>query len=122
MYLGDLLFFLFEVGDLLTLDPDRPGYLRRVASVADPAVFGIAAGEAKVVEDEARVELVESRYAVVKADASYGTILPGDLLVASPTPGHAMRAVAPLPGTIVGKAAEPLDVGKRYRVTGISEI
>jgi hypothetical protein len=64
-----------------------------------------------LVDEELRVELVESRYARVKADASYGAILPGDLLVSSPTPGHVMRAVAPLPGTIVGKAAERLGGG-----------
>ena len=35
----------------------------------------------------------------------------GDLLVASPNPGHVMRAVAPLPGTVVGKAGESLETG-----------
>ena len=73
------------------------------------AVHGAPNGE--VTGDTTRVELVESRYAVVKADAAYGAILAGDLLVASPTPGHVMRAIAPLPGTIVGKAAESLDTG-----------
>ena len=35
----------------------------------------------------------------------------GDLLTTSPTPGHAMRADDPRPGTIVGKALEPLESG-----------
>lgn len=35
----------------------------------------------------------------------------GDLLVSSPTPGHAMRALEVVPGSIVGKALEPLDFG-----------
>ncbi len=47
-----------------------------------------------------------------KADASYGEIGVGDLLCASPTPGHAMRAESPLPGTVVAKALEPLQEGK----------
>jgi len=44
-------------------------------------------------------------------DAAYGAVWPGDLLVTSPTPGHAMRAEAPLPGTMLGKALEPLQEG-----------
>jgi hypothetical protein len=46
-----------------------------------------------------------------KVDAGYGEIRPGDLLTASPTPGHAMRADEALPGTVVGKALEPLEAG-----------
>ncbi len=49
--------------------------------------------------------------ATVRADAGYGAILPGDLLTASPTPGHAMRAFETLPGTLVGKALDGLDAG-----------
>jgi hypothetical protein len=44
-------------------------------------------------------------------DASSGAIWPGDLLVTSPTPGRAMRQEAPLPGTVLGKALEPLAEG-----------
>jgi hypothetical protein len=49
--------------------------------------------------------------ALCKVDAGYGSIRPGDLLTTSPTPGHAMRTDAPVPGAILGKALEPLDVG-----------
>ena len=100
-----------EIGDVVALDQERPGYLRRASLAADPAVFGIAAHEAITSNGVAQVALVESRYALVKADASYGAILPGDLLVSSPTSGHVMRGVAPLPGTIIGKAAEALETG-----------
>ncbi len=41
-----------------------------------------------------------------------GAVEPGDLLVTLPTPGHAMRMDAPLPGTVVGKALEPLAAGQ----------
>jgi hypothetical protein len=61
----------------------------------------------------------------VKADASYGAIQAGDLLTTSPTDGHAMKA-QPIdlggveiyrPGTIIGKALEPLESG-----TGLIEV
>lgn len=49
---------------------------------------------------------------LVKVDATHGAIRTGDLLTASPTPGHAMRAPSPAPeGTVVGKALEPLETG-----------
>lgn len=46
-----------------------------------------------------------------KVDASYGAIEVGDLLVTSPTPGHAQRSDDPRPGTVVAKALEPLANG-----------
>ena len=50
-------------------------------------------------------------FKMIKADASYGAIQPGDLLVSSVTPGHAMRADTPTPGTVVGKALGELAEG-----------
>jgi len=95
-----------EAGDVLVLDPERPGALRPGASLADPAVAGVATGRGT---QEAPVAF--SGLVTCKADAGYGPIRVGDLLTVSPTPGHAMRALEALPGTIIGKAAEPLDVG-----------
>jgi hypothetical protein len=46
-----------------------------------------------------------------KVDAGYGAVQVGDLLATSPTPGHAMRTLDPLPGTTLGKALESLDSG-----------
>ncbi len=51
------------------------------------------------------------RVAACKVDAGYGSVRPGDLLTTSPTPGHAMLALDPRPGTILGKALESLDAG-----------
>ena len=48
----------------------------------------------------------------VKVDASYGAIQAGDLLVASATPGRAMRADQPATGTVIGKAMEALAAGQ----------
>jgi hypothetical protein len=49
--------------------------------------------------------------ATVKADAGFGAIRPGDLLVSSTTPGHVMASASPRAGTIVGKALEGLESG-----------
>jgi hypothetical protein len=46
-----------------------------------------------------------------KVSAENGPIRPGDLLVTSSVPGHAMRDADPRNGTIVGKALEPLGAG-----------
>jgi hypothetical protein len=59
----------------------------------------------------AEVPVALSGVALCKVDAGYGSIRPGDLLTTSPTSGHAMRAEDPRPGTILGKALEPLDAG-----------
>jgi len=50
-------------------------------------------------------------FRAIKVDASYGPIQPGDLLVSSPTPGHAMVAEDPKMGTVIGKAMEGLEKG-----------
>jgi len=52
-----------------------------------------------------------------KVSAENGSIKPGDLLVTSNTPGHAMRDDNPSIGTVLGKALEPLTSG-----TGIIKV
>jgi len=115
-----------EAGDVLALDPDRPGVLRLARTASDPAVLGVAAGKAGMVlgavgpdgsaesepgDPSARARVALSGIVSCKVDAGYGAILPGDLLTSSPTPGHAMRADDPRPGTVVAKALQPLDSG-----------
>jgi hypothetical protein len=100
-----------EAGDLLVFDPKLPGVLVRGASAHDPGVVGIVAGEPVTVDGALQVALVETNYAVLHVDAGYGAIRPGDLLTSSFTPGRAMRAIEMIPGTIVGKALEPLEAG-----------
>ena len=46
-----------------------------------------------------------------KVTAENGPIARGDLLVTSSTPAHAMRGDSPPPGTVLGKALEPLESG-----------
>jgi len=59
-------------------------------------------------------------YEVIRVDASYGAIHPGDLLTSSPNPGYAMKA-QPVnvsgvefyrPGTIIGRALGGLEFGQ----------
>lgn len=75
--------------------------------------------------DIEEAESVTRQVVRVKADASYAPIEIGDLLTTSPTHGHAMKA-QPVqisgielyrPGTLIGKAMEPLESG-----TGMIEV
>ena len=93
---------------------DKP-YDVRVAGVVSPkpgVLLGEAADDKSIVAHSGRVK--------VKADARYGAIAVGDLLVTSETPGHVMRsqpvsvgaAEMHRPGTLVGKALEALPSGE----------
>jgi hypothetical protein len=111
-----------EAGSLVVIDltatnrvaASRRSYDGRVAGAVS-AQPGIVLGEA----GEGRVLVAQSGRVKVKADARYGAIKPGDLLVSSPTKGHVMRSrpvkvgdhVVHRPGTIVGKALEGLPKG-----------
>jgi hypothetical protein len=89
-------------------------YDTRVAGVVS-AQPGVLLGEGS--EDKSIV--AHSGRVKVKVDAQYGAIAVGDLLVTSPRAGHAMRsqpvsiggAEFHRPGTLIGKALEPLQEG-----------
>jgi hypothetical protein len=102
-----------EIGDVVVLDRDRPGTLRRAGAASDPAVAGVVTGlPASTVADAATLASVAQTGLVeCKVDAGYGAIRVGDILITSPTPGHAMLGLDPVTGTVLGKAAEPLDTG-----------
>lgn len=90
-------------------------YDTRVAGVVSPRP-GILLGE----EGENKAKVAHSGRVKVKVDAQYGSIKVGDLLVTSATPGYAMRSTPVVidevsmhrPGTIIGKALEPLTEGQ----------
>jgi hypothetical protein len=101
-----------EAGDLLANDAAHPGELRRAALAADPGLIGIVAGQAGTVWTLEAPIALPGTIVACHVDASYGAIAANDLLVASPTPGHAMRAGEnPHQGSVVGKALEPWDAG-----------
>ena len=90
-------------------------YDTRVAGVIS-AQPGITLGE----KGDSKVLVATTDRVKVKVDASKGAIHIGDLLVTSGVPGVAMRS-EPLelagrkmhmPGTLIGKALEPLTTGK----------
>jgi hypothetical protein len=105
-----------EPGDVLVVDREHPDLFARGDRSADPTVVGVVVADAGLAlgaqsGEGSRAPVALSGIARCKVDASFGAILPGDLLVSSPTPGHAMREASPLPGTVVGKALEPLASG-----------
>ena len=95
--------------------PSSQSYDTRIAGVVSSQP-GILLGEA----GEGKAKVAHSGRVKVKADAQFGAISVGDLLVSSATAGHAMRSMpveigsTPIhrPGTIVGKALEPLQEGQ----------
>ncbi len=103
-------------GDMSRLLSEEP---ELAEALAEARAAGDRRGEQAVwTELEARFRARHAAVALsgtvmVKVDASWGAIEPGDLLIASPTPGHAMRAPDPVPeGAVIGKAMGRLDRGE----------
>lgn len=106
-----------EPGDVLVVGPD--GQLLRSSSSHDTSVVGVYStqpgfigGSDEEMENPGDVPLAIVGVVPVKASAENGPIAPGDLLITSSTPGHAMRAGSnPAVGTVIGKALESLEEG-----------
>jgi hypothetical protein len=93
----------------------KPGFIGGERDWDRPVGMGEGEGGGYTLLDMAS-EFDEIPMAVVgivpcKVSAENGPIRPGDLLVTSATPGHAMRDGAPVVGTVLGKALEPLESG-----------
>jgi len=113
-----------EPGDVLVIGPD--GQLTRSSTPNQANVAGVystdpgfVGGDLDDADNSERVPIAIVGVVPVKVSAENGAIRPGDLLTASATPGHAMKA-KPVdvggvqiyrPGTIIGKALEPLEKG-----------
>ncbi|MEA3309288.1 MAG: hypothetical protein U9Q70_07235 [Chloroflexota bacterium] len=106
-----------EPGDVLIIGPD--GQLARSSEAYQPTVVGVystkpafVGGSDEDMENPGKVPLAIVGIVPVKASAENGPIAPGDLLVASSIPGHAMKAGPNPPiGTIIGKALAGLASG-----------
>ena len=105
-----------EPGEVLVIGPD--GQLTRSTEPYQTSVIGVYStrpmyiGGGENMDREGYAPLAIVGIVPVKASAENGPIRPADLLVASSTPGHAMRADPNPPvGTIIGKALEGLDEG-----------
>ncbi len=114
-----------EPGDVLELDPDNPGHYRKTCSPCSTLVGGVVSTDPGIVlglpsetpdsglptQDMALLALLG--IVPVKVTDEGGPIEPGDLLVTSGTPGHAMRWDPENKGIcdFVGKALGPLQEG-----------
>jgi len=112
-----------EPGTVVVVDPTAANGVRMSTRAYDVGVAGAVSAQPGVLLGErsaSRSLVAQSGRVRIKADAGYGAIRPGDLLVTSPTPGYAMKSKPVVvngvamhrPGTIVGKALEPLAGGK----------
>jgi hypothetical protein len=104
-----------EPGDVLVIG--RDGSVTRSSQAFEPTVIGVystnpgfVGGSSDDLDLTGQVPVAVVGVVPVKASAENGHIQPGDLLVASSTPGHAMRAgLNPSLGTVLGKALQGLD-------------
>jgi len=106
-----------EPGDVLAIGPDgrlilsTEAYQTNVVGVysSDPGFIG---GRVEDRNSGGEIPLAIMGVVPVKATAENGPIRPGDLLVASSMPGHAMKAGPNPPvGSVIGKALEGLEEG-----------
>jgi len=109
---------------VVCIDPENPGKLMISVEAYDRRVAGVISGaggvktgmlmsqSGSIADGKQPVALTGRVY--VKADASFGAILPGDLLTTSDTPGHAMKVTdhARARGAILGKAMSSLKEGQ----------
>jgi hypothetical protein len=113
-----------QPGLVVSIDPASPGklivsrqaYDRRVAGIISGAGGvkpGMMMGQAGSIADGSHPVALTGRV-YCRADASNGSIEPGDLLTTASTPGHAMKVTDPAKaqGAIIGKAMTALKEGK----------
>ncbi|MBI5033287.1 MAG: hypothetical protein HZB51_22435 [Chloroflexi bacterium] len=112
-------------GDVVEIDPENSGQFRLSHGAYSTLVAGVVSTNPAItmnnndladndtdVRTDNRPLLALVGQVPVKVSAENGAIQPGDLLVASSTPGHAMKAGAnPPAGTIIGKALGTLEQG-----------
>ena len=110
-------------GTVVVIDPVENNRVLPASRPYDTGVAGVVSAQPGVILGEPgqdKVKVAHGGRVKVKADAQFGPISTGDLLVSSGTTGYAMRS-APIevngislhrPGTIVGKALEPLNEGQ----------
>ena len=111
-----------EPGTVMSIDPANPGHLtvssksydRKVAGVVSGAgdvATGLVLHQEGVLEGDTVVAIAGRVY--VKADATSGPIVPGDLLTTADRPGYAMVATDDdrSHGAVIGKAMTGLESG-----------
>jgi hypothetical protein len=112
-----------DAGTVVVLNRDRHNEVMPSQRMYDTAVAGVVSAQPGVilgVPGEAKEQIATTGRVRVHADATRGAIRVGDLLVTSDRPGFAMKS-QPVdlggvqfhrPGTLIGKALEPLPHGQ----------
>ena len=111
-------------GTVVVISDEAPNLVARSQRSYDTAVAGVVSPQPGLTLGEAgpdKALVAHSGRVRVQVDAAYGAVRAGDLLVTSPTPGVAMRSqpveiggiAVHRPGTLLGKALEPLAEGQR---------
>ena len=104
-----------QVGDVVEIDPVHPNCFRLNSRANTTRVAGVVSTSPGVTLNAGNgatsgvsgPALALAGRVPVKVTGEGGPVGIGDLLVASSTPGHAMRAPEhPLPGTVIGKSME----------------
>jgi hypothetical protein len=113
-------------GDVMIADPNDPGKFLKSSEPYSTAVLGVystkpgALGRRQTTpQSSEEVPMAMIGIVPTKVSAENGPVHPGDLLVASSTPGYAMKGTdrSRLVGAVIGKALGRLDSG-----TGIIEV
>ena len=110
-------------GVLVVIDPVHTNCVQASDQAYDHRVAGVVSDRPGVLLGEGgedKVKVAHSGRVKVMVDARFGAVKAGDLLVSSPTPGHAMRSepvkvgdiTLHRPGTVIGKALESLAEGQ----------
>ncbi|MGH1366460.1 MAG: hypothetical protein ACRBF0_23060 [Calditrichia bacterium] len=123
-----------EAGDVLVIDPSREKAVKKASVARSAQIAGVYSTKPGFVGSEREweetvgnevhtydivdmaVKFNEIPMAIIgivpcKVSTENGAIYPGDLLVTSSTPGHAMRDDKPQNGTVLGKALEAFSSG-----------
>jgi hypothetical protein len=110
-------------GTVVTLDPSKSNHVEASTKAYDTRVAGVVSGQPGIAlgeQGDGKVLVATTGRVKIKVDASAGPIQVGDLLVTSSVPGVAMKS-QPIdvggveihrPGTLIGKALEPLTKGQ----------
>jgi len=109
-------------GTVVVLNTEKTNEVMASAHEYDTAVAGVVSAQPGIilgVASDSKEQIATTGRVKVRVDASFGAINVGDLLVTSNVPGTAMKS-QPIemagrkihqPGTIIGKALEPLASG-----------
>lgn len=115
--------FKLPAGTVVVIDPINPNHVVASSTPYDTRVAGVISEQPGVILGESgkdRLMVATIGRVRVKVDATKAPVRVGDLLVTSDEPGLAMRS-KPLqisgaelhrPGTVIGKALEPLTQGR----------